>query len=81
MDDTDCFVIDGVRHCNWCGQPLCNHKSLEEENLEPTDTKEFVAVGTGIMYGDQCVGWARSNTMARRIAKALNEHLPNRKGV
>jgi hypothetical protein len=58
-----------------------NTEWLEEEELEPTDTKEFVAVGTGIMYGNQCVGWARSNTMARRIARALNEHLPDRKGI
>jgi 3-deoxy-D-arabino-heptulosonate 7-phosphate (DAHP) synthase len=61
-------------------EELLSREFLESQDLEVTETKEFIAKGTGVMYGDQCVGWAKSNTMARRIARALNEHLPNRKG-
>lgn len=37
--------------------------------------------GCAVMYGLECVGVARSHTMAKRIANALNAYQPNREGV
>lgn len=41
----------------------------------------FVAVRNAVMHGARCIATACSNTMAKRIAAALNTHQPNRRGV
>lgn len=41
----------------------------------------FVAVRNAVMHGARCIATAYSNTMAKRIAAALNNHQPNRRGV
>jgi hypothetical protein len=41
----------------------------------------FVAVGASVMRGPEHIATAISNTFARRIARALNEHKPNSRGV
>lgn len=41
----------------------------------------FVAVHQNVMRGQDCVARACSKTMAKRIARALNNHVPNREGV
>lgn len=43
---------------------------------------QFTAQGARVMMtGDRAVATAVSNTMAKRIAAALNEHEPDRRGV
>lgn len=42
---------------------------------------QFVAVKSHVMKGSVQVAVARSQTMAKRIANALNRHQPNREGV
>jgi hypothetical protein len=42
---------------------------------------DFVAVHQAVMLGQDCVARARSKTMAKRIARALNEHIPNSEGI
>jgi hypothetical protein len=49
--------------------------------LEPENGLQFVAVGLAVMRGSECIATTRSNTFARRIAKALNLHTPNSRGV
>lgn len=41
----------------------------------------FVAIGPAVMQGQERAATARSKTMAKRIANALNKHTPNREGV
>lgn len=41
----------------------------------------FVAIGLRVMRGQLAACTAVSNTMAKRIAAALNEHEPNRRGI
>jgi hypothetical protein len=41
----------------------------------------FVAVHEAVMLGPKHIATARSKTMAKRIAAALNAHTPNREGV
>ena len=40
----------------------------------------FVAVGANVVQGNEGVAVARSNTMAARIANALNEYIPGDRG-
>jgi len=40
----------------------------------------FVAVRRAIMRGSECIATAKSHTMARRIARALNIYKPGEKG-
>lgn len=49
----------------------------------PDQAKElqFVAVGRAVMRGAEHIATATSNTFARRIARALNLHKPNSRGV
>jgi hypothetical protein len=47
----------------------------------PPKMLPFVAVGKAVMRGDKCEAVACSSTMAQRIARALNLHQPNRRGV
>lgn len=42
---------------------------------------QFVAQGLRVMMGDRAVCTAASNTLAKRIAAALNDYIPNRKGI
>lgn len=42
---------------------------------------KFVAVGKAVMLGPDCVGTMFSKTFAKRTARALNLHKPNREGV
>jgi hypothetical protein len=41
----------------------------------------FVAIKQSVMNGSQCVATARSSTLAKRIANALNAYQASRKGV
>jgi hypothetical protein len=43
--------------------------------------KEYAAIGLRVMFGDRAVCTAVSNTMAKRIAAALNNHTPDRRGI
>jgi len=43
--------------------------------------KEFAAIKLRVMIGDRAVCTAVSNTMAKRIAAALNKHVPDRRGI
>lgn len=42
---------------------------------------QFVAQGVRVMMADRAVCTAASNTMAKRICAALNEHIPDRRGI
>ena len=42
---------------------------------------KFVAIGPYIMQASLTIARAISKTMAKRIANALNKHVPNREGV
>lgn len=42
---------------------------------------QHVAKGTSVMMGDKAVCTTVSGTMAKRIAAALNEHIPDRRGI
>lgn len=42
---------------------------------------EYVAINFAVMKGDQAICEAKSNTMAKRIAAALNKHSPDRRGI
>lgn len=41
----------------------------------------FVAIRRAVMLEGDCVAVAKSKTFAKRIANALNNHVPNREGV
>jgi hypothetical protein len=47
----------------------------------PAAAVRFVAVGASVMRGAEHIATAVSNTFARRIARALNDHKPNSRGV
>jgi hypothetical protein len=49
--------------------------------LQRDTAVKFVGVGCSVMRGGQNVATAISHTFARRIARALNEHEPNSRGV
>lgn len=42
---------------------------------------KFVAVDRSVMRGLEHVATAISNTFARRIARALNQYVPNDRGI
>lgn len=46
-----------------------------------SSTKQFVAVDRAVMRGQEHICTAVSHTFARRIARALNNHTPNSRGV
>ncbi len=52
----------------------------EETKTPPPPDPKFVQVGLGVMMGALCVATARSVTMAKRIANALNFYKPNDRG-
>lgn len=41
----------------------------------------FTAHGTSVMHEEETVATARSSNFAQRIAAALNNHRPNRRGI
>jgi hypothetical protein len=42
---------------------------------------QYVAKGTSVMMGEKAICTAVSNTLAKRIAAALNNHIPDRRGI
>lgn len=47
----------------------------------PPEPAQFVAIGQSIMQGARHIATAVSGTMAKRIARALNLHQPDERGV
>jgi hypothetical protein len=59
-----------------------SHPALDLAAAPPAPAVvQFVAVGASVMRGAEHIATAVSNTFARRIARALNEHKPNSRGV
>lgn len=56
--------------CAWCDCPKYRPVAVL-----------FYAVGLKVMRGQEHICEARSTTMAQRIAKALNLHKPNSRGI
>jgi hypothetical protein len=50
---------------------------------EPTKPapQNYSPIGLRVMLGDKAICTAVSNTMAKRIAAALNNHTPDRRGI
>jgi hypothetical protein len=50
---------------------------------EPTKPapQKYSAIGPRVMLGARAICTATSNTMAKRIAFALNNHTPGRRGI
>jgi len=42
---------------------------------------QYVAKGCSVMMGEKAICTAASNTLAKRIAAALNDHIPDRRGI
>lgn len=42
---------------------------------------QYVAKGTSVMFGATAICTTPSNTLAKRIAAALNNHTPDRRGI
>lgn len=42
---------------------------------------QYIVKGTSVMYGATAICTAPSNTLAKRIAAALNNHIPDRRGI
>jgi hypothetical protein len=42
---------------------------------------QYVAQGVRVMLADRAICTAVSNTMAKRVAAALNDHIPDRRGI
>ncbi|HET6220150.1 MAG TPA: hypothetical protein VFE27_24190 [Acidobacteriaceae bacterium] len=47
----------------------------------PPHEPKIVAIGSSVLMGARVIARAVSKTMAKRIANALNKHIPNREGV
>jgi hypothetical protein len=56
------------------------NSSQPNQGKPSPDSLQFVAVRKGIKQGPHYVAMAKSSTMARRIANALNQYKPNAKG-
>ena len=56
-------------------------QSLTVSPPNPPPRPQFVAVHCSILQGARTVARAISKTMAKRIANALNRHIPNREGI
>ena len=79
------FADSGV-HSQQINSLLFTPRSISENEIEvvrelPTDHLQFVGVGALVMRGSERVAVATTKTMAKRIARALNNHTPNREGV
>jgi hypothetical protein len=94
--ETNCCSVCGTAHggpCYHCRArafhlPGCvfllGNKRRQIQPLQRVDRPDlikFVAVDRSIMRGAEHIATACSNTFARRIARALNEHQPNSRGV
>lgn len=42
---------------------------------------QYIAQGVRVMLADRAICTAVSNTLAKRIAAALNNHIPDRRGI
>ena len=62
-----------------CPDCLCIWKSDVDE-YTPGDPLPFAGIHLNVMQGSRCVARACSHTMAKRISRALNKHIPNAKG-
>lgn len=63
-----------------------NHRMVEalrilERPAADPQLAQFAAIAKTVMRGAEFICTAKSSTMARRIARALNEHKPNSRGV
>lgn len=67
------YAGDGARVIQLSAEPL----SIAGESPAP----KFVAIGSRVMQGNIQRAVACSKTFAKRIANALNKHVPNREGV
>jgi hypothetical protein len=47
----------------------------------PANQPKFVAVDRSVMRGKEHICTAVSTTFARRIARALNHHIPDSRGI
>lgn len=54
--------------------------AIKMERETDVGAAQIVAIGCTIMRGAEHLGMARSHTMAKRIARALNQYHPNRRG-
>lgn len=50
-------------------------------NSPPAEEPKFISLGPSVIQGARVIARAISKTMAKRIANALNKHIPNREGV
>jgi hypothetical protein len=48
---------------------------------QPPNRPKFVAVDRSVMRGKEHICTAVSTTFARRIARALNHHIPDSRGI
>lgn len=55
-------------------------KEATNESRHCVKKHEFIAVRRAVMRLSECIASARSHTMARRIAEALNRYRPGPKG-
>lgn len=62
---------------NW-EKPEENRRAPDGEDQAPP---QFVGIARAVMQGAKCVAVACSHTFAKRIARALNKHVPNKRGV
>lgn len=60
----------------------CHEEALRKAGLWPETPPppRFVNIGPSVMQGAEAICLARSNTMAKRIAAALNWYKPGRRG-
>lgn len=56
-------------------------RALKEQPVTERQLPKFAAVGRSVMRGQEHIATAVSSTMAQRIARALNAHKPNSRGV
>lgn len=64
------------QQCGWCVR-----SRIAGATAADRPPVQFVGVHENVMQGSKCVARACSKTMAKRIANALNKHVPNREGV
>jgi hypothetical protein len=73
-DDREAILQAGIGKLVWITPP----KFVAARR---TSTASPMPNGCPVMCGADCVAVARSHTMAKRIANALNEHRTNSEGV
>lgn len=68
---------DDPCRCFACHAGHLNFVALLDRPAAP----QFVGIDRAVMQGIKCVAVACSHTFAKRIARALNLHKPNKEGV